>query len=205
VMKEIRMQALTQLTSTMTPEEWDYVPMGEIVKEKFKGHDILITLRTEEEVQKLRAEREQSVQNQLAIKMAEAEIAYKRSQTMAMLTKSKERNIMANKEAQTPIETTPEDDPRLAEADLQQKEVDRLGSLEQIRRDEEKHSLSLQHADEQHKVKVATDTARTAHDIGIKERVADSSIKTKEKVAVIKAKQAKVSPKAKTTTKKAKG
>lgn len=202
VMKEVRMQALTQLTTTLTPDEWDYIPKRDFLAEKFKGHDLQITLLTEEEVQKKRDARNQSVMNQLQIEMVRSEIAKNKAQSMSLLTKAKDKNIDAQIKAQTPIETTPADDPRIAEADLQQKETDRMATESQIRRDEEKHQLSLQHADEQHRVKVATDTTKTAHAVAMQDRQAEHKMKMGEKMAQVKAKQAKKTLKTKPTVKK---
>lgn len=182
VMKEIRMQALAQLTTTMTPEEWMYIPKREFLEEKLKSHDIIIELLSEEEVSKKTAAQEQSVQNQLALKMAEAEIAYKKAQTMAQLTKAKEHNVKATREAQTPIEQEEEDDPRVTEEEVASMQTDRLSKAEQIRRDEERHQMEMAHATEDHSVKIATDNTRTAHELAMKERMADHKMKMNERM-----------------------
>jgi hypothetical protein len=182
VMKEIRMQALTQLTTTMTPEEWDYIPQREFLQEKFKAHDINITLLTEEEVQKKRQEREQSVQNQLALKMAEAEVQYKKAQTMAQLSKAKEHNVKATKEAQTPPEQPAGEDPRLVDGELELQDTEKMGKQAEIRRQEEKHAMDLAHADEAHTVKIATDTTKTAQELALKGKQAEHDMEMKEKM-----------------------
>jgi len=202
VMKEIRMQALTQLNTTLTPEQRDYIPEGEMVREILKSHDIDITLRTEEEVQKLREAREQSIQMQLAIKLQEAEIGYKRSQTMAMLSKAKEKNISANKEAQTPVEGTETTDPRLAEEELALHQTERGGKEAEIRRKEEKHGMDMAHSDEAHRVKTATETAKTAQDMELKRRTAEHGMVMKEKTTAAAAKAKTAASKAKPATKK---
>jgi hypothetical protein len=188
VMKEIRMQALTQLTSTMTPGEWDYVPEGELVKQKFSAHDLDIKLRTDEQVAKLRQEREQSVQNQLAIKMAEAEIKYKESQTLAQLTKAKDKNVEANIKAQAPPEGQETTDPRLTEAEIAtqqaetaKKNADIQAKNADTRRQEEAHAVEMSHKDEAHRVKLATDATKTAHDMELKEKKHKHDMEMKEK------------------------
>jgi len=191
VMKEIRMQALSQLNTTLTPEQKDYIPEGEFVSEMFKAHDLKINLRTDEEVKQIREARKQNVENQLALEMLRAEIGYKKSQTMAQLTKAKEHNISALKDAQTPPETIPADDPRLAEADLAQKETDRVATEAQIRRDEERHMMEMAHADETHTVRKAIDTTKAASEIALKGKKTEAEIKTKAEVAKAKAKQSK--------------
>jgi len=95
VMKEIRMQALNQLSTTMTEEDWIYVDRREFLNEKFKAHDINITLRSEEEADKIRTANQESIQMQLAIQMQQAEVGYKKAQTMAQLSKARENNVDA--------------------------------------------------------------------------------------------------------------
>ncbi len=208
VMKEIRMQALAQLTSTMTPEEWDYIPKREFLEEKLKAYDIMITLLTEEEVGKLREAREQSAQMQLAIEMQKAEIGYKKAQTMAQLTKAKDKNVEANIKAQTPIEQPAGSDPRMANAELQGAQTDNMAKEAEIRRQEEKHGMDMQHQDESHRVKIATDTTRTAHDISNKNQMAAHTMEMKAEMtkAGVQAKKmaAKLKPAAKKPAKKAK-
>lgn len=204
VMKEVRMQALNQLATTLTDQERDYIPTRDLLSERFKAHDIAINLLTEEEVQKVRDAREQSIQAQLQIEMLKSEISKNKAQSLSLLTKAKEHNVLATKEAQTPPETTPADDPRLAEADLQQKEIDRMASESQIRRDEERHQMEMAHAGETHNVKVAVDTTKAASEIANKGKMTEAAIKMKEEMAKTKAKQAKTAPKTKPVAKKVK-
>ena len=161
VMKEVRMQALSQLTATMTPEEWAYIPKREFLTEKFKSYDIMIELLTEEEVQKNQEAQKQSEQYQLAIKMQEAEIEYKKAQTISQLTKAKDKNIEAAKKAQTPIESTPQTNPELQRMQVVGAETDNLSKQEEMRMAEERHQQELRHKDE----KMAMETIKTAHDI----------------------------------------
>jgi hypothetical protein len=123
VMKEIRMQAINQFTTTLTDQERDYIPEREFLQEKMRVHDLNIKLLTEEEVRELRQARQESEENRLAIETAIAEIKYKNAQTMAQLAKAKEKNVLANKEAITPPETKETADPRLAEMELLKEQI----------------------------------------------------------------------------------
>jgi hypothetical protein len=194
VMKEIRMQALSQLNTTLTPEQKDYIPEGEFVSEMFKAHDLKINLRTDEEVKQIREARKQNVENQLALEMLRAEIGYKKSQTMAQLTKSKKLNVEATKDAQTPPEGVEATDPRLTEEEVALKSTERMGKEAEIRRGEEKHQMEMAHADEAHTVKKAIDTTKAASEIALKGKKTEAEIKTKEAAAKVKAKEKKVKP-----------
>ena len=180
VMKEIRMQAMNQLATTMTPEDWVYVDRRDFLKERFKAHDINITIKSEEEADQIRKQQEQSTQMQLAIEMQKAEIAYKKSQTMAQLTKAKEKNVLANKEAQTPIEQPAGDDPRLTEGELALQQTDKMGKEAENRRQEEAHALKMAHADEAHTVKKAIDTTKAAQDIAIKGKQTEAQLEAEK-------------------------
>jgi len=79
----------------MTEEDWIYVDRREFLNEKFKAHDINITLRSEEEADKIRTANQESIQMQLAIQMQQAEVGYKKAQTMAQLSKARENNVDA--------------------------------------------------------------------------------------------------------------
>jgi hypothetical protein len=197
VMKEIRMGALTQLTSTLTPEEWDYIPRREFIEEKFKAYDLNIKLRTEEEVQKIREERENSRQMQLAYAQAEADIAYKKAQTAGQLTKAKKLNVEATKDAQTPIEQPENADPRINEAELAIKETEMAGKMGDQRRKEEAHAQKLAHQEDKHQTTKAIDTTKTAQELAInrekaeyerrmKEKTTQASIQTKKQAAKVK-------------------
>ena len=191
VMKEIRLQALNQLATTMSPEDWDYVDRRDFLKERFKVHDVVIPIKTEEEVQKLREERSQGIAMQLAIEMQKSEIAKNKAQSMSLLSKAKERNVEAIKEAQTPPELSESSDPRLTEGELALQKTEQAAKLAGIRRLEEAHSLDMSHTDEAHRTKMVTETAKTVHDM-----------KLKEKMATMKAKQVKALPISKKATKR---
>ena len=190
VMKEIRMQALAQLTATMTPAEWDYIPEREFLQEKFKAHDINIRLLSEEEVAQKRQAREESVQNQLMIEMQKSEIAKNKAQSMSLLTKAKDKNIEALRKANEPLETVDSDDPRLVEAELATLETENEGKKREIDRQDEEHVLDLQQKIESHDTKMAIDTSKAARDIAIKQKVAEEGIKAKKTLtaASVKAK-----------------
>ena len=178
VMKEIRMQALTQLSTTLTDSERDYVPEGEFVKEKFKAHDLSIVLRTEEEVQRLREARKQSAQNQLALKMQEAEVAYKKAQAMAQLTKAKAKNVEATIAAQAPPEIPPGVDSRITDEEVATKQTERQAQEDENRRKEEAHQA-----------KIAIETTKTAHDIANKGKLAAAGVEAKRAAIKRKAKK----------------
>ncbi|MFA5346527.1 MAG: hypothetical protein WC294_00150 [Methanoregula sp.] len=197
VMKEIRMQSLQQLNTTLTPEQKDYIPEGELVGELFKAHDIKIKLRSDEEVKQIRDARDQSIQNQLALKMLESEIKYKDAQTLSQLTKAKKANTDATIAAQTPIEQPAGTDPRITDGEVALQEAEVAAKEAEIRRKEEQHSLNMQHQQESHGVKVAVDTTTAAHNIANKGKMTEAAIKMKEEAAKIKAKQAKAPKKEK--------
>ena len=212
VMKEIRMQALSQLSTTLTPEERDYIPEREFIAEKFKAHDLdNITLLTDDEVAKKREERSQGVMNQLQIELTKSEIAKNKAQSMSLLTKAKEHNVLANKEAQTPPEGVEPTDPRLTEEELALAQTERGGKEADIRRQDEAHALKMQHEDEKHRVKIATDTTQTAHKVANEDRMAEHKQKMGEemtkagaKAKIIAANKKPAAPKAAKPIKKAK-
>ena len=197
VMKEVRMQALNQLTTTMTPEDWDYIPRREFLQEKFKAHDVVIPLLSEEEVAKLRQDRQQSAEMQLAVEMQKAEIGYKKAQTAAQLTKAKKMNTESIKEAQTPIEQPEGVNPDLQQAEVQGKQTENMGKEAEIRRQEEAHAQDMAHKQMAHEAKITGDTLKTAQDLDIKGKQAEHGMKMKEVQAKSAAKAKKAEPKKK--------
>lgn len=161
VMKEIRMQALAQLTSTMTDEEREYIPTREFLREKFKAHDLDIKLLSDKEVADNRAAREQSAQSQLMLDQLQAEIGYKKAQTMAQLSKAKKVNVESVIAAQTPPELSQGENPALTEEQLALQQTEREGKEADIRRREEAHILDLQHKQEKHDHDLAVGTVKT--------------------------------------------
>ena len=92
VMKEIRMQALTQMTSTLTEEERQYIPWRDFLIEKMKAYDIKINIKSEEDVAKEQQAKVDQRAKELTYKDAEAEIAKKNAQAYVNLAKAKEKN-----------------------------------------------------------------------------------------------------------------
>lgn len=179
VMKEVRMQALNQLATTLTDQERDYIPTRELLSERFKAHDIAINLLTEEEVQKIHDARDQSIQNKLQIEMLQSEIAKNKAQSMSLLTKSKKTNVEAIKDAQAPPEGVEQTDPRLIEGDVALKQTDVVAKEAEIRRKEEQHSLNMQHQQEKHGVQIATDTTKAAQKMAIEGKQAEHGMEMK--------------------------
>jgi hypothetical protein len=177
VMKEIRMQALAQLTSTMTDEEREYIPTRDFLQEKLKAHDLNLKLLSEEEVAAKREAAEQSAQNQLALAQLQAEVGYKKAQTMAQLSKAKKVNIDGIVASQTPPEVPQEADPRITEEQVALQQTERGGKEAEIRRQEEAHALDLKHKQEKHEHELTTGTAKTLSDIAQKEQKAQNSKK----------------------------
>jgi hypothetical protein len=191
VMKEIRMQALTQLAAGMSPDDWVYIDRREFLKERFKAHDVNISLKTEEEAQKIRDAMENSRIKQLTYAQIESEIEKNRAQALSQTTKAKKVNVEATKDAQTPPEIPEGADPRLTEEEIALQQTKRMGEQAKIRREEEKHAQDLTHKGEDHIVKKAIETSKAAHDMTVKEKTASHGMKMKEKMATVKAKQPK--------------
>lgn len=190
VMKEIRMAALANLKNSFQPEDWMYIPRREFLEETIKSHDLDIDIRSEEEAQKYAASQRDERAIELAYAQQEAEVAYKKSQTMAQLTKAKKFNVEATKDSQTPPELPQGTDPRMQDAELQGKNVENLSKTEQIRRDEERHQLELQHANEQHQAQIAQNTAKTSVETGTKLATTQHGMSLKEREHEFKQKMA---------------
>ena len=92
VMKEIRMQALTQMTGTLTDEERQYIPWRQFLEEKMKAHDIKIELKTDEQVSQEQDAKVDKRAKELMYQDAEAEVMKKKAQGLLNLTKAKEKN-----------------------------------------------------------------------------------------------------------------
>lgn len=197
VMKEVRTQALAQLSTTLTPEEKDYIPTRDLLIEKFQAHDLKTKLLTEEEVAELRKGRQESAQVQLAMELQKAEIAYKKSQTMAQLTKAKGHNVEANIAAGAPPEGQEVTDPRLTEAEIALENTKVKGEEAKIARADEAHALEMQHKDEAHSVKIATETTKAAHDIKNQDKMTEQKVKSAEELAKAGAEAKKIAAKKK--------
>lgn len=189
VMKEIRMQALNQLQSTMAPEDWDYVDRGEFLRERLKAHDINIKLHSEEQVAKIREERDNSKAQQLAYAELEAEIAYKKAQTLAQLTKAKEKNVIATRTAATPPENpNAAEDPRIQDAELAKKQVEIDAKTQEMAQSAERHNRDIREADAmgeedrlQRRIKVLQDERKSRQDVELRQKKAEHDMKMKEK------------------------
>lgn len=193
VMKEVRMQALLQRVQTMQPEDWVYYDRREFNREIDKAHDLNLTLKTQEEVDKIMAKQKADIAQQTALAIADmqAEVGKKQAQSAQLLARAKAHNVTAEKDAATPPETNPAEDPRLAEADLAAKELDMMGKEGEMQRQKEKHTLDMQHQDEAHQLKMGIDTAKTASDIDNKSKVTEHGMKMKEKQIKMKPKAVK--------------
>lgn len=204
VMKEIRMEALNNLMSTMTPEDWVYVDRRELLEERFRAHDINIELKTEEAANEIRQEQQNSIMNQLQIEMMKSEIAKNKAQAMTNLTKAKEKNIMANKAAQTPPETENSVDPRMQDMELakKQSEIDDQRLKSQLKADEAQSkntqmTQQMMHDEESHRVQTAMDIEKHKNELDLKKQQAQHGMKMKE----VAAKAAKAKKPAKKGTK----
>ena len=183
VMKEIRMQAITQLMPTMAPEDWVYLDRREFLKERLKAYDLNINIKTEEEADKVREAQQNSEMNRLQIESMKAEIGYRKAQSMKQLAGAKKHNVEATKDAATPPEQPQGENPELQNAELAQKGVEIEGAkrkndldatkqVEDMQMGREKHNLELQHEHEKHLL-----------DLGIKAETAKRGMKMKEKAA----------------------
>jgi hypothetical protein len=97
ITKEVRMQALNLLATTLTPEDWCYIPRYEFLKERWKSHDMPMNmLRTEEEAKPFLAMLNDPEIKKLAIAKEMAEIEYKKAMTLKATAQAKEKNVVAN-------------------------------------------------------------------------------------------------------------
>jgi hypothetical protein len=190
VMKEIRMQALAQLTNTLTEDEWIYIPKREFLVEKMKAHDINIKLLTEDEADEVRKAMENSEMAMLQKEAMKAAIAKDKAQAASNLTKAKEKNILANKEASTPPETEAAADPRLQDMELRKKEAEindiSAKTSMKIEEAQAKTAALTQKAEEAQlasRTKLAMEAEKHQTDLEIKKKQADHAMKMKEKAS----------------------
>jgi hypothetical protein len=92
VTKEVRMQSLNQFATTLTPEDWVYIPRRKFLEERVKANDLDIPVRTEEEADKVRQSMVDQRAKELAYKQAEAEIQKTQSMALNLTTKAKKTN-----------------------------------------------------------------------------------------------------------------
>lgn len=190
VMKEIRMQALAQLSTTLTPEEKVYIPTRDFLAEKMKAHDINIRLLTEDEADEVRKAMDSSEMMQLQKEQMRAQIAKDKAQAMSNLTKAKEKNVIANKEAMTPPEGGDVTDPRLQNLELikKQAEIDGISTDNAIKMEEAriKQTDLARKSDEDllaSRTKLAMEAEKHKTDLDIKKKSAEHGMKLKEKAA----------------------
>jgi len=190
VMKEIRMQALNQLTTTLAPEDWVYLDRREFLKERLKAHDLNIPLRTEEEADKIRENQANSITNKLQMHLMASEISKNKAQAMVNLTKAKEKNIESNKAAETPPEIPEGIDPALTEAQVASEQAKTQGQdiknqqlIEENRRKEEKHQQELEQGHQTHVVEMVKGAEEHKVKIGLKKAEVVHGMKMKEKAA----------------------
>lgn len=209
VMKEIRMQALNQFAQTLTPEDWDYFDRRDFLAERMRVHDINLRMKSEPEAQKSREQRENSKAQQLVYAQMEADVAYTRAQTMAQLTKAKQKNVEAVKMASEPPEGQETVDPRMQDAELikKQEEINALRQKQAL--ELEKHEAELQtmmQKSEQERtqahVQTALDVKKAVQDTEIKQKESEHGMQVHEKAAMIKAKQKPAAKTASSTAKK---
>lgn len=180
VMKEVRMQAMNQMAASLQPEDWVYIPRRDYLKEWLKAHDLNISLRSEEEAQKIISSQQDQRAQELAYAQMAAEIEYKKAQTMGQLTKAKKVNVEAARDAQTPPETTPQSDPRLTEGELALQSAKLRDQEASTRRAEEKHRFEMNEQATKNRIELATRAAKADADITNKQKTTNHSLKMKE-------------------------
>jgi preprotein translocase subunit SecD len=189
-MKEIRMQAINQFMATLGPEDLVYIPRRELLLERLKVHDININLKTEEEAQKLRDEQSNSEMAILEKEMLKSEIAKNKAQAMTNLTKAKEKNIEANKAAETPPEIPENESPEMKAARLEQEQAKTDDQRTKTALTVDKHNMDkvsmakdMERQDQKHAVEMAGKISEHKTSMDIKKETAKHGMKMKEKMA----------------------
>ena len=96
ITKEVRMQALNLLSTTLTPEERCYIPSRDFLAARWKSHDLPATmLRTEEEAAPFIAQLNDPEAKKLAMQVQLAEIDYKKAMTLKATAQAKDKNVDA--------------------------------------------------------------------------------------------------------------
>jgi hypothetical protein len=97
ITKEVRMQALNLLATTLTPEDWCYIPRYDFLKERWKSHDMPMNmLRTEEEAKPYLSALNDPEMKKIAMQVQLAEIEYKKAMTLKATAQAKDKNMDAN-------------------------------------------------------------------------------------------------------------
>jgi hypothetical protein len=190
VMKEIRMQALNQLATTFTPEDWVYMDRREFIKERLKAHDLNIPLKTEEEADKIREKQANSIANKLQMDLMASEISKNKAQALVNLTKAKEKNVEANKAAETPPEIPENESPEMKAARLEQENAKTDDQRTKTALTVDKHNMEkelmaadMERQDQKHLVEMASKIDEHKTSMGIKKDAAAHGMKMKEKAA----------------------
>jgi hypothetical protein len=96
ITKEVRMQALSMLSTTLTDEEKCYIPAYDFLKEKWKAHGMPVSmLRTEDEAAPYLEMLNDPEMKKLAMQVQLAEIDYKKAMTLKVTSQAKEKNAEA--------------------------------------------------------------------------------------------------------------
>lgn len=182
--------SITQFSAGLTPDERDYIPERDFLKEKLHAHDLYFDLKTEEEVQKIRDERSKSASAQLAMAMAQAEIEYKKAQTLAQTTRARKLNVDAIKAAAEPPEVPQGTSKELQDAEVSlANEKTRGQSLKnteeelKTRRAEEKHAQEMSHSEDNHALDQAERELRVSEDLSAKREMQKATIEAKKTAA----------------------
>jgi len=141
VTKEVRMQALNQFATTITPEDWPYIPRRKFLEERIKANDLDITLNSEEKAQEIRQSMVDQRARELAYKQAEADIDKTRGMALNLVTKAKKTN-------EEPAKGTESVDPIKQKLEHQSQAIDIASKLKDIDRQDRKTEadLNLTHA-----------------------------------------------------------
>lgn len=95
VMKEVQMQAMNQFATTLTPEDWAYVPRRQFLEQRVKVNDLDIELRSEEEAQAYLQSLVDARAKELEYRTKEADIDKTKAMALHFGTKAKKENVEA--------------------------------------------------------------------------------------------------------------
>jgi hypothetical protein len=138
VTKEVRMQALNMFATTLTPEDWFYIPRGKFLEERVKANELDITIRTEEEAAAVRQSMIDERAKELGYRQAEAEIKKTESMALNLVTKAKKTN-------QEPPKGAEATDPIKQGLEHQSQAVDLAGKLKDMDRQDRKTEAEIEH------------------------------------------------------------
>lgn len=92
VMKEVRMQSLNQLVTTIQPEERVYIPWRALLEQRVKTNDLDLSLNTEEQADEIRRSMVDDKAKELAYMQAEADVKKTNAMALNLITKAKKSN-----------------------------------------------------------------------------------------------------------------